>query len=119
MQSLAKAMEPSGWMMCSVLAQSHPWTNVPSMDGASITVGIMKMREWCVEVGRFEVYMVLVCIASFCVHLLFSYAVCALVCCVLHCTCTWMCTCTVNVEVRGGGMGTSVMAAMYTHVCVV
>ena len=45
MQSLAKAQEPSGWIMWPVLAQSHPWTNVPSMDGASTTVGIVKMQE--------------------------------------------------------------------------
>ena len=55
MQSLAKGQEPSGWIMCSVLAQSHPWTNVPSMDGASITVCIMKMQEWCAEVGSVHV----------------------------------------------------------------
>ena len=50
MQSLAKAQEPSGWMMWPVLEQSHPCTNVPSMDGATTTVGITKMQEWCAKV---------------------------------------------------------------------
>ena len=59
MQSLAKGQEPFGWIMCSVLAQSHPWTDVPSMDGASTTVCIVKMQEWCAEVGRSVVYVVL------------------------------------------------------------
>ena len=51
MHFLAKAMEPSGWMMWPVLAQSHPWTNVSSVDGASTIVGIMKMQESCAKVG--------------------------------------------------------------------
>ena len=51
MQSLVKALEPSGWIMWPVLAQSHPWTDVPSVDGASTTVCIVKMQEWCVKVG--------------------------------------------------------------------
>ena len=38
--------------MWPVMAQSHPWTNVPSVDGASSTVGIIKMQEWCAKVGR-------------------------------------------------------------------
>ena len=50
MQSLAKAQEPSGWIMWLVLVQSHPWTDVPSMDGASTTVDIVKMQEWCAKV---------------------------------------------------------------------
>ena len=37
--------------MWAVLAQSHPWTNVTSMDGAFTTVGIVKMQEWCAEVS--------------------------------------------------------------------
>ena len=45
MQSLAKAMEPSGWMMWPVLAQRHSWTGVPSMDGASTAVFMVKMQE--------------------------------------------------------------------------
>ena len=53
MQSLVKAQERSGWMMWSVLAQSHPWTDVPSVDGASTTVGMVKMQELCATVGRF------------------------------------------------------------------
>ena len=53
MLSLAKAVEPSGWMMWPVMAQSHPWTDVPSVDGASTTVGMVKMQEWCATVGRF------------------------------------------------------------------
>ena len=52
MQSLAKAQEPSGWMMWPVMVQSHPWTDVPSGDGASTTVGMVKMLEWCATVGR-------------------------------------------------------------------
>ena len=35
------------------MAQSHPWTNVPSVDGASSTVGIIKMQELCAKVGRY------------------------------------------------------------------
>ena len=50
MQSLAKAQEPSGWMMWFVLVQSHPWTDVPSVDGAPTTVDIVKMQEWCAKV---------------------------------------------------------------------
>ena len=45
MQSLPKAQEPSGWMMWPVMVQSHPWTDVPSVDGASTTVDIVKMQE--------------------------------------------------------------------------
>ena len=62
MQSLAKAQEPSGWMMWPVLVQSHPWTDVPSGDGASTTVGMVKMLEWCAMVGRFIACMCLVCV---------------------------------------------------------
>ena len=47
MQSLAKAQEPSGWMMWPVMAQSHSWTGVYLMDGESTTVDIVKMQEWC------------------------------------------------------------------------
>ena len=53
MQSLAKAQEPSGWMMWPVMVQSRPWTDVPSVDGAPTTVDIVKMQEWCAKVGRF------------------------------------------------------------------
>ena len=45
MQSLAKVMEPSGWMMWPVLDQSLPWTDVLSEDGASTTAIIVKMQE--------------------------------------------------------------------------
>ena len=65
--------------MWPVMAQSHPWTNVPSVDGASTTVGIIKMQEWCVKV-KGSVYMNLVCI---------------LMCVNVHCMYTW-CMCTVN-----------------------
>ena len=61
MQSLVKAQEPSGWMMWPVLAQSHPWTDVPSVDGASTTVCMVKMQEWCAMVGRIAC-MCLVCV---------------------------------------------------------
>ena len=61
MQSLAKAVEPSGWMMWPVLAQSHSWTIVPSLDGATTTVGMQKMQEWCAKVGRRVVYMYCIC----------------------------------------------------------
>ena len=50
MQSLVKAQEPSGWMMWRVLAQSHPWTDAPSVDGTSTTVCMTKMQEWCAKV---------------------------------------------------------------------
>ena len=50
MQSLGKAMEPSGWMMWLVMAQSHSWTGVYLMDGESTTVDIVKMQEWCAKV---------------------------------------------------------------------
>ena len=39
--------------MWPVLAQSHPWTNVPSVDGASTTVHILKMQEWCAKVRSY------------------------------------------------------------------
>ena len=50
MLNLAKAQEPSGWMMWPVLVQRHSWTGVPSMDGASTTVVMVKMQEWCAKV---------------------------------------------------------------------
>ena len=50
MQSLAEAMEPYGWMMWHALAQSHHWIYVSSVDGASTTVVMVKMQEWCVKV---------------------------------------------------------------------
>ena len=50
MQCLAKALELSGWIMWPVLVQSHLLTNVPSVDGASTTVGIIKMQESCAKV---------------------------------------------------------------------
>ena len=52
MQSLIKAQEPSGWMMWPVQAQRHHWTDASSVDGASTTVGIVKMQEWCARVNR-------------------------------------------------------------------
>ena len=66
MQSLARAMEPSGWIMWTALAQSHPWTDVHSMDGAMRTVGIVKMQEWCAKkVNKLCV----LCVFIQCVHL--------------------------------------------------
>ena len=50
MRSLAKAMEPSGLMVQHAVAQNYPWTYVPSMDGASTTVFMKKMQEWCAKV---------------------------------------------------------------------
>ena len=50
MQSLAKAVERSGWMMWPVMAQSHSWTGVPSTDGESTIVDIVQMQEWCAKV---------------------------------------------------------------------
>ena len=72
--SLAKARDPSGWIMLPVLAQSHPWIDVPSMDGASTTVRIVKMQEWCAKVGRCESVLawytcVLCVICNICSHL--------------------------------------------------
>ena len=52
MLSLVKAQEPSGWTMWPVQAQSHPWIDASSVDGASKTVGIVKMQEWCARVNR-------------------------------------------------------------------
>ena len=40
-------------MVWPVLAQSYHWTDAPSMDGASTTVGILEMQEWCAKVGSF------------------------------------------------------------------
>ena len=55
--------------MWPVMAQSHPWTNVPSVVGASTTVGIMKMQEWCVKVkGSVCMYLVCVSMCTVCVH---------------------------------------------------
>ena len=85
MQCLAKARDLSGWIMSSVLAQSHLWTNVPSMDGASMTVGIIKMQEWCAKVGR--------CVYMVCMRVI--YCICAL--CV-HLCCTNVNVCSVNVR---------------------
>ena len=68
MQSLVKAQEPSGWMMWPVMVQSHPWTDVPSVDGAPTTVCIVKMQEWCAKVGRF--------IVCACTCIAFLYSVC-------------------------------------------
>ena len=64
MQSLVKAQEPSGWMMWPVMVQSHPWTDVPSVDGASTTVDMVKMQEWCAKVSRFIVSIGCTCIQN-------------------------------------------------------
>ena len=72
--------------MCPVLAQSHPWTNVPSVDGASNTVGIFMMQEWCAKVGR------CVCCECISIFLAFVHGVCMSVLCVQH-TFAYMCSC--------------------------
>ena len=74
MHSLAKAQGSSGWIMLPVLVQSHPWTDVPSMDGASATVCIVKMPEYHAKVGRCESMLawytcVLCLICNICSHL--------------------------------------------------
>ena len=52
--------------MWAVMAQSHPWTNVTSMDGAFTTVGIVKMQEWCAEVElcMYREYVCIICVCS-------------------------------------------------------
>ena len=62
MQSLARAQEPSGWIMWHVMVQSHPWMYAHSMDGAFMTVCIVKMQEWFAKVGRCCVYIVIICV---------------------------------------------------------
>ena len=65
--------------MWPVMAQSHPWTNVPSVDGAPTTVGIMKMQEWCVKV-KGSVYMyfmhINVCQCALYVYMVHVYCEC-------------------------------------------
>ena len=65
-QSLVKAQEPSGWMMWPVLVQRHHWADASSVDGASTTVGMVKMQEWCAKVGRFIAiaHIIFVCLVS-------------------------------------------------------
>ena len=46
------------------MAQSHHWTNVPSMDGASVTVGMVKMQEWCAKVVKVIAYAHILCVYS-------------------------------------------------------
>ena len=72
MQSLAKAQEPSGWIMWPVMVQSHPWIDVLLMDGTSTTVCIVKMQEWCAKVGRF---IVCACTCIVLLHFVFTNSV--------------------------------------------
>ena len=52
--------------MYHVLAQSHPWINAPSMDGASTTVCIVEMQEWHAKVQRCNMYTVMCLSFSVC-----------------------------------------------------
>ena len=77
--------------MWPVMAQSHPWTNVPSVDGAPTTVGIIKMQESCAKVGRCMHANGRVCVACVALHLnTLHTSACAV------CASSCMCVCAVR-----------------------
>ena len=82
--------------MWPVMAQSHPWTNVPSVDGAPTTVGIIKMQESCAKVGRCIHADGRVCVVCVVLHLntLHVHTSACAVC--VHCASSCMCVCAVR-----------------------
>ena len=52
MPSSDKVRVPSGWMMCNAKERRSRWTSVPSLDGETTTVDILRMLESSVKVGR-------------------------------------------------------------------